>query len=110
MTDLAVWRPSDGTWYIIPSSTPTSPYAQKSGQPGDIPLLFSFDGKTKEPAVWRPSEGNWYINGSFYDNWGRFGDVPFAGNFIAYYPTDTAFWDPSMCVAGDQGKTGAGAL
>ena len=25
-TDIAVWRPSTGSWFIVPSSNPTFPY------------------------------------------------------------------------------------
>jgi hypothetical protein len=34
--DLTVWRASNGTWFIIPSSTGVA-YSQQWGQPGDIP-------------------------------------------------------------------------
>src|SRR5438046_1048225 len=35
-TDMAVWRPADGTWYIIYSSD-GSRVARQWGQAGDIP-------------------------------------------------------------------------
>jgi len=37
-TDFAVWRPSDGSWYIIPSSNPSMPIARQWGTQGDIPV------------------------------------------------------------------------
>ena len=39
-TDLAVWRESNGTWFLLKSSTnfPTSAVYQW-GLPGDIPIL-----------------------------------------------------------------------
>jgi hypothetical protein len=35
--DFAVWRPSSGNWYIVPSSNPAVWTLQQWGLPGDIP-------------------------------------------------------------------------
>jgi len=62
--DLAVWRPSNGVFYIIPSSTPTAPIQTQFGLPGDIPLPANYDlntaGKTGY-GIFRPSESNMYF-------------------------------------------------
>jgi hypothetical protein len=80
-TDYAVWRPSEGNWYIIPSSTGTGEVHQW-GVGGDIPVPGDYDGDGKtDYAVWRPSEGNWYIIPSStgtgeVHQWGVGGDIP----------------------------------
>lgn len=60
-SDLAVFRPSEGNWYVLKSSD-----GQMSvlhfGLSTDIPVSADFDGDGKtDYAVFRPSEGNWYI-------------------------------------------------
>ena len=81
MTDFAVWRPSEGNWYIIDSSTGAT-RVQQWGQGGDIPVPGDYDGDGKTDfAVWRPSEGNWYIIDSStgatrVQQWGQGADIP----------------------------------
>jgi hypothetical protein len=65
-TDIAVWRSSDGTWYILLSSRDwdrSHPLIRQWGSKGDKPIGnsdFDGDGKT-DMAVWRPSDATWYI-------------------------------------------------
>ena len=61
-SDLAVWRPLTGTWFVIPSSNPSTPIVVSWGQEGDIPVPGDYDGDGKTDfAVWRPSTGTWFI-------------------------------------------------
>ncbi len=68
-TDIAVWRPSEGNWYIIQSGVVTgSPQLiRQFGQSGDVPQPADYDGDRRaDLAVFRPgtSQGSWFINNS----------------------------------------------
>jgi hypothetical protein len=94
-TDIAVWRPSEGNWYIINSSNGT--VTQRNwggGNLGDIPVPGDYDDDFKaDLAVYRPSEAIWYCRlefvapsgRAFITQWGAQGDVP----VIALYPPGT---------------------
>ncbi|MCV4783932.1 VCBS repeat-containing protein, partial [Escherichia coli] len=59
-TDIAVWRPSNGVWYIARSTLGLSIF--QWGINGDKPFSGDFDGDGKADAViWRPSNGVWYV-------------------------------------------------
>jgi hypothetical protein len=105
-TDMAVYRPSDGTWYIRTSDDNfNSTWSRQWGAPGDIPIQSTdFDGDGKpDIAVYRPSNGTWYVltsssgfTSSFSRQWGAPGDIPiqssyFSGSFAA----DMAVFRPS---------------
>ncbi len=61
--DFAVWRPSTGMWFILPSTNPSQIVMSQWGIQGDIPVTgvdYDGDGKT-DISIWRPSTGSWYI-------------------------------------------------
>ena len=37
-TDIGVYRPGDGTWFVLPSSNPNKPIIVQFGLPGDISI------------------------------------------------------------------------
>ncbi len=85
-TDVSVFRPSNGTWYISNSSN-SSVRIVGWGLNGDTPVPDDYDGDNiSDIAVFRPSSGSWYVlnssNGGFSSyNWGINGDVPAVGDF-----------------------------
>lgn len=98
-TDLSVFRPETGVWYVLNSSNSTVSYSA-FGTASDIiaPGDYDGDGKT-DNAVFRPSEGNWYqlTKAGFFSStqFGAAGDIPAAADFNGDGKTDKAVFRPS---------------
>lgn len=96
--DVAVWRPSNGVWYLNQSSTGWRFVTW--GQNGDVPVPgdYDADGKT-DLAVWRPSTGVWYVIQSTLGlrtrGWGVVGDKPIVADFDLDGKDDITIWRPS---------------
>lgn len=92
--DIAVFRPSNGTWYV--RGLPAVQY----GQQGDVPLLADFNGDGRSDiAVYRPSNQTWYIKGKAPQRFGRPGDRAVPADYdgdgladIAVYRSSTGYW------------------
>ena len=97
-TDISVWRPDTGVWYITNSSN-ASYTIQGFGLSTDIlaPGDFDGDGKT-DLAVFRPSDGVWHLySRTIYRSfqWGTAGDIPVPADYNGDGFTDIAVFRPS---------------
>lgn len=85
-TDLSIFRPSTGTWYILNSSNSTLG-GLTFGLNGDVPVADDYDGDGRtDVGIYRPAAGSWYIVNSSNSSissysWGLSGDVPVAGDY-----------------------------
>lgn len=67
-TDLGVWRPDTGEWWILKSSNSydqNNPLVFRWGKLGDVPVQADYDGDRKADfGVFRTTENSWYIRSS----------------------------------------------
>ena len=81
LTDAAVFRPSQGIWYIRYTRT-GGVFGYQWGSNTDVPVPGDFDGDGKtDLAVFRPSNGLWFIRysrdgGTVALAWGSASDIP----------------------------------
>jgi hypothetical protein len=101
--DFAVYRPSEGNWYIW-NSINGSLSVQKFGLNGDKPVPADFEGLGKSNiAVYRPSTSEWYSLNTFNFNGqeatiAKFGittDIPIPADFDGDGRTDYAVFRAS---------------
>ena len=104
--DAAVFRPSNGVWYLVNSSN-NQAILQPFGTAADIPVPADYDGDGKtDIAVFRPTNGTWYIarpTGVAAQNFDsvQFGDVndkPAAADYDGDGKADVAVFRPSTGV------------
>lgn len=105
-TDVSVFRPSDGTWYVDRSTAGF--FAVKFGISTDTPIPGDYDGDGKaDTAVFRPDltpgapdifilNSNGFVFSGF--SWGNPGDVPVFADYDGDGRTDYAVYRPT---AGD---------
>src|SRR5262249_31297674 len=105
-SDLIVWRPQGGMWFIL-NSGDNFDYAKhvaiQLGLPGDVPLVGDFDGDGRaDLSVWRPSNGYWFFRLSRQNyatitaiQWGLKRDIPKVGDFDGDGMDDLAVYRPS---------------
>ena len=98
-TDIGIFRPSVGEWWVNRSSTNQTIAAQFGlGTDKVVSGDYTGDGKT-DIAFWRPTNGSWYIlrsdDGSFFSfPFGAAGDVPVPADFDGDGKTDAAVFRP----------------
>jgi hypothetical protein len=109
LADLVVWRPTDGTWYWLTSSSGYSPVSSRVRQwgnnsLGDQPMLADMDGDgLMDLVLWRASTGTWYwlTSSSGYSyaasgakQWGSTaqGDIPKVGDIDGDGRADLIVW------------------
>jgi hypothetical protein len=101
--DFAVYRPGEGTWYILRSSDGGVVLA-RFGIDSDAVVASDYDGDGKDDiAVFRPSTGVWYITRSrdgqvLAASFGLTGDKPVNADFDGDGRDDIAVWRPSSGV------------
>jgi hypothetical protein len=107
--DLVVWRPANGIWYWLTSSSGYN-YASAglrqwgNASFGDQPFVGDFDGDHRsDVAIWRASTGTWFwltsSTGYAYANagvkqWGNqsLGDIPMLADFDGDGRADLTVW------------------
>jgi hypothetical protein len=90
-TDIAVYRPTTGEWFLRLSSlgyaVGQGNWTYQWGVAGDLPIKGDFDGDARaEIAVFRPSTAEWFFRlstfnyaigqGNWTYQWGGPGDLP----------------------------------
>jgi murein DD-endopeptidase MepM/ murein hydrolase activator NlpD len=99
-SDISIFRPSNGEWWYLQSSSGNNT-ALQFGSSNDriVPGDYTGDGKA-DIAFWRPSSGEWFIvrseNSSFFSfPFGSPGDIPAPADYDGDGKTDAAVFRPS---------------
>lgn len=97
-TDLSVYRPGEGIWYILNSSD-SGFRSQQFGNSTDLPVAADYDGDGRtDIAVFR--QGVWFVFYSSTSNFKVFGfgdpgDIPVPGDYNGDTRADLAVFRPS---------------
>lgn len=101
--DLAIWRPSNGEWWVMGSTGGSQQVTFQWGAYADTPVPGDYDGDGKTDfAVWREGNANWYIvnssGGGGQFAFGVSGDIPAPADYDGDGRTDAAVFRPSTGV------------
>jgi len=105
-TDVMVWRPSNGTWYIVNSSGANGGFTIVThGQNGDKPYAMDTDGDGKANLVYfRPATGNWVVFGGATTNFGIGTDIPVPADYDGDNIDDFAVFRDGMWIVRRSGN------
>jgi hypothetical protein len=97
-TDFAVYRPSNGAWYVAFAGGGATSATWGAG--GDVPVPGDYDGDGRTDfGIFRPSNGAWYValagGGATSAAWGASGDVPVPADYNSDGRTDFGIFRPS---------------
>jgi uncharacterized delta-60 repeat protein len=101
-TDISIFRPSNGQWWLNRSTA--GGYSIAFGNSSDkiTPADFTGDGKT-DIAFWRLSTGEWFVirseDGTYFSHpFGASGDIPAPADFDGDGKADEAVFRPSTSI------------
>jgi hypothetical protein len=102
-TDVAVYRPATGAWYV--RGKPGRGY----GAAGDFPVPGDYNGDgLTDMAVYRPATGAWYVRSQYSVFHGVATDMPVPGDYNGDGKTDVAVYRPSTGAWYIRGRTSVG--
>jgi uncharacterized delta-60 repeat protein len=108
-SDLGVFRPSNGNWFMMTSSG--GERISHFGQDGDIAVSADYDGDGKSDLAIYRGGAWWYINsgnGSLaLKGWGSAGDIPLPSDFDGDGKADFIYYHPATGEWFRSGSTGA---
>lgn len=96
-TDFCVFRPTEGVWYVMPTTTNTMA-VHYYGVSGDKPVPADFDGDGQtDLALYRSNNQTWYVrklasNTDVVLQFGISGDVPIPSDYDGDGKADFALW------------------
>jgi uncharacterized delta-60 repeat protein len=107
-SDLGVFRPSDGNWYVAKSQAGFS--VQHFGISGDLVVSADYDGDGISDLAINRNGAWWYVNshdGSLgLKNWGAAGDIPLPSDFDGDGKADFIYYHPATGEWFRSGSTG----